>query len=87
MLVNHMLFVQMPIFKEDSPGVSLEACELVVRLLYEFDKLEAEEQAAEIAEGKPVSRGSVLIFLPGQCYTILRIYTGAFPRYKLGQRE
>ena len=62
-----MLFVQMPIFKEDSPGVSGEACELVVRLLYEFDKLEAEEQAAEIAEGKPVSRGSVLIFLPGQC--------------------
>ena len=67
-----MLFVQMPIFKEDSPGVSGEACELVVRLLYEFDKLEAEEQAAEIAEGKPVSRGSVLIFLPGQCYTILK---------------
>ena len=61
-----MLFVQMPQFEEDSPGVSGEACELVVRLLYEFDKLEAEEQAAEIAEGKPVSRGSVLIFLPGQ---------------------
>ncbi|XP_067938858.1 ATP-dependent RNA helicase TDRD9-like [Watersipora subatra] len=57
--------IAMPKFDEAEPAAHPSALALVVKLLYEFDKIEQEEQKDGIAQGKPVSRGSVLIFLPG----------------------
>jgi len=55
----------MPRFDDYTPTVFPEAMSLTVKLLAEFDKMEVTEQGQEIAAGKPVSRGTVLIFLPG----------------------
>ena len=59
------LLLQMPRFELSDPSASPAAMKLAVKLLYEFDKLEQKDQASDIASGKPVSRGTVLIFLPG----------------------
>ena len=56
----------MPRFEEDSPQLLPDALLLARFLIERFDESERREQAEAVSEGQPLTRGTVLCFLPGK---------------------
>ncbi|XP_060080350.1 ATP-dependent RNA helicase TDRD9-like, partial [Ylistrum balloti] len=56
---------EVPPLDEGSPAISQEAYSMAVRLIQEFDSLEAKDQGISVT-GFANFRGTVLVFLPGQ---------------------
>lgn len=52
---------------------------MVVKLMYLFDEEEQIKQRATIEQGAPITRGSVLVFLPGMSSSSCPVCTLSHP--------